>query len=188
MSEARHRSERDRFRLALSSAEMELEGGIYPPSWRSPGRCSTLLLTNMRTIWSVKASAASASPAYFPSRKGGEAVTGSTSPQLTGGDVNDADAVGFHGPYDPVQFSTPRSLKDPLVRSNGSGRSTKMNRNPANRFLNGPAPGALSSVVITGGFPAVNRTQGGRALLRLGRAANRKNQPLSDLTWQTTIS
>jgi hypothetical protein len=166
MSEARHRSGRDRFRLALSSAAgMELQSGIYPPPWRSPGRHSTVRLTNTPTT-------------YFPSRKGGGAVTGSASPQLTGGDVNDADAVGFHGPYDPVQFSTPRSLKDPLVRSNGSGRSTKMNRNPANRFLNGPAPGALSSVVITGGFPAVNRTQRGRALLRLGRAANRKNQPL----------
>jgi hypothetical protein len=160
MSEARHRGERDRFSLALSPAGMELESGIYPPPWRSPGRHSTLRLTNLRTIWSIEASAMSASPAYFPLRKGGEAVTGSISPQLTGGDVNDADAVGFRGPYDLVQFSTSRSHKDPLVRSNGSGRSAKMNRNPANRFPNGPAAGALSSVVITGGFPAANRTAG----------------------------
>jgi hypothetical protein len=139
---------------------MELESGMYPPPWRSPGRHSTLRLTNMRTIWSIEASATSASPGYFPSRKGGEALTGSTSPQLTGGDVNDAHAVGFHGPYDLVQFSTSRSLKDPPVLSNGSGRSTKMNPNPANRFPNGPAAGALSSVVITGGFPVANRTAG----------------------------
>jgi hypothetical protein len=187
MSEARHRSGRDLFSLALSPAEMELESGIYPPPWRLPARHSTLRLTNLRTIWSIETSAMSASPAYFPSRKDGEALTGSTSPQLTGGDVNDAHAVGFHGAYDLVQFSTSRSLKDPLVLSTGSGRSTKMNRNSANRFPNGPAEGALPSVAPTGGFPAVDRTKGGRAFLRLGRAVERKNQPLSDLTWQTTI-
>lgn len=158
MSEARHRSERDRFRLALSSAEMELASGMYPPPWRLPGRYSTSRLTNMRTIWSIEAPARSASPAYFPPRKGGEAVTGSTSPQLTGRDVNDADAVGFHGPYDLVQVSTSRSLKDPLVLSNGSGRSKRMNRNPANRFLNGPAAGALPSVAL----PAASQGPTGR--------------------------
>lgn len=160
MSEARDSSERDRFSLALSSAEMEFESGTYPLSWCAPGRYSTLRLTNTHTIWSIGASARSASPAYFPPRKDGEAVTGSTSPQLTGGDVNDADAVGFPGPYDLVQFSTARSLKDPLVLSNGGGRSTKMNRNPANRFLNGPAAGALPPVTLTGGFPAADRTEG----------------------------
>jgi hypothetical protein len=143
MSEVRHRSQQDRFGLALSSAEMGLESGIYPPPWRSPGRHSPSRLTDMRTIWSIEASARSALLAYFPSRKDDEAVTWPISPQLTGGDVNDADAVGFHGAYDLVQFSTSRSLKDPLVLSNGSGRSTKMNRNPANRFPNGPVAGAL---------------------------------------------
>ena len=174
MSEARHSSERNRFSLALSSAEMELESGIFPPSWRSPGRYSTLRLTNLRTTWLIEVPATSASPAYFPSRKDGEAVTGSASPQLTGGDVNDADAVGFHGPYDLVQFSTSRSLKDPLVLSNGSGRSKRMNRNPANRFLNGPAAGALPSVAPTGGFPAADRTEGAGPSFDSGRPLNAK--------------
>jgi hypothetical protein len=174
MSEVRHSNERDRFSVALSSAEMELEGGMYPPPWRSPGRYSTLRLTNMRTIGSIEASAVSASPAYFPSRKDGEAVTGPTSPQLTGGGVNDADAVGFHGPYDLVQFSTSRSLKDPLVLSNGSGRSAKMNRNPADRFLNGPAAGAPPSVAPTGGFPAADRTEGAGPSFDSGGPLNAK--------------
>jgi hypothetical protein len=158
MSEARHRGERDRFGLALSPAELELESVTYPPPWRSPGRHSTLRLTNLRTIWSIKASARSASPAYFPLREGGGAVTGSASPQLTGGDVNDADAVGFHGPDDPVQFSTSRSLKDPLVLPNGSGRSAKMNPNPA----------------LTGGFPAADRTKGARPCFGSGGPLNAK--------------
>jgi hypothetical protein len=60
----------------------------------------------------------------------GEPVFTNIKRKFGGGDENDDDAVGFHGPYDLVQFSTARSLKDPLVLWNANGRSKKNESNP----------------------------------------------------------